>query len=95
MTFSSEFNSTVRFLYHLNLNKDCPSLHHNHLVLERKRTCLKNFLHWFIHLITFTLVPRNKKLDTVTHHILSKLKEINDPPKGLSDQEKFSLSMPL
>ena len=50
-----------------------------------KRSFFRNFLSWFIYLITFTLVPRNRELDRITQEIL---KNISDERDNFTEQEK-------
>jgi len=61
------------------------------LIEEKKRSGLRNFFSWVIHIITLTLVPRNKRLDEVTRHILEETKDSNSLP----DQEKVILAQAI
>lgn len=61
------------------------------LIEEKKRSGLRNFFSWVIHIITLTLVPRNKSLDEVTRHILEETKDSNSLP----DQEKIILAQAI
>lgn len=56
---------------------------------EKKRSQAMNFLSWFIHLITFTLVPRNRKLDQVTERILEESKELESPLEITVDEKNL------
>ncbi|MBN9377714.1 MAG: hypothetical protein BGO14_11520 [Chlamydiales bacterium 38-26] len=48
----------------------------NQLIQIHKRSVASNFWHWIIHIITFTLVPRNKSLDEVTKRILQETQDL-------------------
>ena len=61
------------------------------LIEEKKRSGLRNFFSWVIHIITLTLVLRNKRLDEVTRHILEETKDSNSLP----DQEKVILAQAI
>ena len=61
------------------------------LVEEKKRSGLRNFFSWVIHIITLTLVPRNKGLDEVTRHILNETKDSSSLP----DQDKIILAQAM
>lgn len=60
------------------------------LVVTKQKSSLSNFFSWVIHIITFTLVPRNQDLDKVTLRILQKYKNL-DPTLPLKPQEKTLL----
>lgn len=90
MAISPEFNKIVRFLNERDVVKDSIFLPKNKKELQRidKRTRFQNFLHWFIHIITFTLVPRNKDLDRVTLHILAHAKELDKSTGRFTIEQK-------
>lgn len=50
----------------------------NKLQPKEKRSCFYNFVRWFIHIITFTAVSRNGKLDKVTLDILKSVNAIKE-----------------
>lgn len=60
------------------------------LVVTKQKSSLSNFFSWVIHIITFTLVPRNQDLDKVTLRILQQYKNL-DPTLPLKPQEKRTL----
>ena len=61
------------------------------LIEEKRRSGLRNFFSWVIHIITLTLVPRNKGLDEVTRHILNETKD----SCSLPDQDKLILAQAM
>lgn len=66
------FQKDIVLLNQINPQEKSLSLSKNQkdLVISDKRSCFRNFLSWIIHIITFTLVPRNSELDKVTQRIL-------------------------
>lgn len=56
------FNENIKLLNDIDCSKFSVVFNKkNQLVPEEKRSCFKNFINHSIHLITFTLVPRNAK----------------------------------
>ena len=64
------------------------ALESNGLIFVKKRSCIRNFFSWFIHLITFTLVPRNASLDKAALHVLNIISQELQRPSGFTTIQK-------
>lgn len=61
------------------------------LVSTKKRTCVQNFFGWFIHIITFTLVSRNRELDMATQRFLEEAENLNKISQLASEEKDLLL----
>lgn len=76
MSISNKLNTDISFLNNLNPAKNSIILQSDQLIKVEKRSCLRNFLSWFIHLITKK--TRNPKLDEVSYRILNDAEELKN-----------------
>lgn len=88
MSITENFENSINLLIKIDSNNSSVKLGpEQSLVSAKKRNCIQNFFGWFIYIITFTLVPRNRELDTVTKRILGEAKCL-DNIKQLKVEEK-------
>lgn len=85
MSISPKVSQTIQFLNSLDPTKESVTWKDNELAKVEKRSAFHNFFSWFIYLITFTLVPRNRELDQITQEIL---KDLADDIGNATVQEK-------
>lgn len=90
MPFSPQLTSGIQVLLQLDPNKKCVSLNANtsSLKIVEKRSRASNLICWLVHLITCTLVSRNRNLDKVCRHILQNATGLKN---DITEQEKKSL----
>ncbi|PJD95533.1 MAG: hypothetical protein CK425_08440 [Parachlamydia sp.] len=90
MPFSPQLTSGIQVLSQLDPNKKCVSLNANtsSLKIVEKRSRASNLICWFVHLITCTLISRNRNLDKVCLHILQNATGLKN---DITEQEKKSL----
>ncbi|QLH37398.1 MAG: hypothetical protein HWD61_15680 [Parachlamydiaceae bacterium] len=85
----SNITEKIKFLNDVQVNQDSIDLdEQGKLKRIEKRSIFANFIHWFIHLITCTRVPRNSRLDEVTQQIL---KEAEETYKSLDSSKRKEL----
>lgn len=90
MPINNSLKKDVEFLYTIQPEKSSLALDSNSMLTkEKKRSSAINFLSWFIHLITFTLVPRNRKLDQVTERILEEAKGLESDSEITVDEKNL------
>ena len=85
MPLSPQVSQEIKFLSGLNPDEHSITKVDDQLVTVERRSALCNFWHWFIYLITFTLVPRNGELDELTQEIL---KDLSDEIEKATTNEK-------
>lgn len=91
MIMKTDFIQDLNLINHIDPLKASLSIDKSgRLVQIQKRSSAANFWHWVIHLITFTIVPRNKDLDAVAQRIISKSSDLN-PQQPLNKEEKKTL----
>ena len=78
----------IDFLNNIIPTKFGIALESNSLVFVKRRSCIRNFFSWFIHLITFTLVPRNASLDKAALHVLNIISQELKRPSGFTKSQK-------
>lgn len=91
MPISQKLEKYIHVLNHVDTKEYSLSFKEKSLNTVKKPSCFVNFLRWFIHIITFTLVPLNANLDKVARRIL---KEINLQDK-ITNKEKRSFKTAL
>ena len=85
MPLSPKISQEIKFLSGLNPDEHSITKVDDQLTTVEKRSAFRNFWHWFIYLITFTLVPRNRELDELTQEIL---KDLSDEIEKATANEK-------
>ena len=92
MPISNELNNTIALLNNLDEKKDYIVSNTKTKGWEKQaKTRFRNFLGWFIHLITFTFVPRIPGLDKLARNILDHMKNELEKSPTVSSIEKRSL----
>lgn len=86
MPFSADFKQDIKNLSAIDPMQYSGAYKHQRLIFE-KISCFKNFLNWFIHIITFTSVPVNGELDKVAERILGNAQNIQDNEITLKQKE--------
>ncbi len=90
MPISGNFKDNIKILNEINPMQFSIAFDANHQLLPKKTSCISNFFNWFIHIITFTLVPLNSKLDRVAHDILEETNRIEN--NEITDDQKKLLT---
>ncbi len=86
MLMNDDIKGRFKFIHDLDSNTYSITLERQNIKQVKKRSKIYNDFRWFIHIITFTLVPRNYGLDQATQSILKDLKKIKQLTK---DDEVF------
>lgn len=73
MAISPKTRQDLHFLSSLEATQFSVAFEGDNLKKVNKRSVACNFLSWFIYLITFTLIPRNRELDRITRSILKEI----------------------
>lgn len=98
MFLSDEFKRNVNVLCSFDPLQETVTLNFQtkqySILSLKKNSCFRNFIRWFIHLITFTLVPRNPDLDQVAQNILQETKHLKmEENLEETDQKKLLIAV--
>lgn len=97
MAFSSKVGQKVQFLNDLDPDQFSINTKDNELITVNKRSAVCNFFSWVIYLLSFTLIPRNHKLDHITREILQEMEEeldyATDREKSLAEKAVRNLGV--
>ncbi len=89
MSFSLKFQENIDHLNKIDPSQFSIVINADQSLVPKKVSCIRNFFGWFIHLITFTHIPRNAKLNDVFRYFLEESRKVED--NKITFTEKQSL----